>query len=244
MSYRNQIKKKNMKSPIVRKTMAKIEEEKLRPKSAWGFRLKSISLWILVVVGLLIVVLGSGIMLEVFDKQPIVPFFFSKFSIVLIILSTISWFWIATLIFSIGVIVISLKKTKKGYRYSVVFIAISILLLSTGIGYATFKSGVAKLADDTFAHVPMYRGMMEHRDSAWMNPEDGFLSGKVVEIRSQNNFSCMDLYGVLWQIDATEAYFGRNRDIEMQDKVVIFGDIISDGKFKAIKVHIRRNDFK
>ncbi|MBU0613784.1 hypothetical protein KJ766_00670 [Patescibacteria group bacterium] len=227
-----------MDTELTKKTLEKIEEEKLRPKSVWFFRLEKISLWVLITGGGVIAAFGIGILFNFLSEQPIIPFFFDGAWRPSILFQIISWFWPVVIVLFVGTIVTAFKNTKNGYKYSVPLIVVIFLMALVIGGGLAFFSGAARKADKTLEFVPMYREMAEHRGQVWVRPQEGFLEGMVVDVKDETSFHCMDLGGVVWQVEVLKI-MDEAKLVRENDRVVLFGSALENEVFQAFRIHIK-----
>jgi hypothetical protein len=197
---------------LAKRVLGRINDEHLTPRPRWEFILKNYALW---GVGILAVALGalafSAILFEIqnvdWRLSPAThtdgfSFFFA----------TAPFIWVLALALFTLVGYLYVRRTKHGYRYPLVVIAFSAVLLSVACGSGLYLIGFGGEVEESIGdHPPFYRPILVEERSWWLAPDKGLLGGEVAEVAPHiDTFMLRDFSGHVWTIETNDL---RNRDL-------------------------------
>jgi hypothetical protein len=108
--------------------------------------------------------------------------------------------WIIVFVLFIAVARISIKHTKKGYRYSLRTIVSVSIILSLIFGFILNFAGIGKTTNEFFNKIPIYNFATHNSRNIWDRPVAGRLAGVILSVQGKNNFSIRDFNGHIWQV--------------------------------------------
>jgi len=220
------------------KLLQRIKTEKIVPKSKSRFIIKNIIFWIIFIISLIIGGLAVSIILFAFIENEldlINNFTGSKLKM---FLSFLPIFWIISAIIFLVLSIFGVRYTKTGYRYSP-FLIISInIILSIILGITFYFTGGAKTIEQLFAkNISIYNSVEEKKVALWSNPEQGFLSGKIIEKNKENDFFTLeDFNQKKWKIEFKNADIKNRVTIQEKEQIKIIGKISQDDIFIAKEI--------
>jgi hypothetical protein len=199
------------------KVIEKIKKEKIYPTPRWHFLLKNYVLWsgffLSVIFGSLAISLIIHYSRE--NDWDIYPYLGE--GNLQFIAESIPYLWIMFMLAFVGVAYYNCRHTQSGYRYRAYYILLSSLFLSFIFGYAGYAMGIGKDIDDILSDKTNCNcGMAARQKMIWSQPDKGLLSGRIIEVRMDENFNLEDFDGNIWEV----------RDGEMGWEEVILRNII------------------
>ena len=84
-------------------------------------------------------------------------------------------------------------------------------------------------------NIPVYRSLEERKISRWSNPENGFLSGKILE-KEETAIIIEDWNSKKWEINFRNAIIKGRIFLEKDEKIKITGEIFEDNIFIANQI--------
>jgi len=225
-----------MKKEITSQVLEKIKKEDIRPEAKWKFLLKDYFVWGLFVSSIIIGALAVAVIIfgikisdwDMYDRLAGGPIKF--------LIMTLSYFWLLIFVAFILVAYYNLKHTKKGYKYSI-FTVISISLLATLLlGGFTYSVGLGeKLENNLVKRAHFYKGVEHKRQKMWNRAEEGFLSGRILEVR-EGGFDLEDVKRARWQILTEKADIMPMVILKDGNRIRIWGEKVNSSTFKAHKI--------
>lgn len=98
-------------------------------------------------------------------------------------LDIVPYTWIITLLLFGLTAYISVRHTKRGYRYSIPILMLGAVGASSFLGTALYGAGAGRYIDEEIGRaIPMHRSLQETKIGFWNQPEMGIISGIVKEI--------------------------------------------------------------
>lgn len=207
----------------------KIKEKKIKPR--WQFLLKDYVVWFFGVLSLLVGGAAFSIIFYMLRYSDWNVYNQIGESLLIFILLTLPYFWIALLAFFIALVYFNVKHTKKGYKYSLSFILLVDFAISALLGVLFFYAGVSQVIDDVIGErIPLYSKLINPRIDYWSKPEDGRLAGLVVLINeAENKFVLVDLNQNEWTVESIDEV----EKMMIASPIRVFGKKISDNLFRA-----------
>jgi len=218
------------------KLIGKIKEKDLKPLPRWQFLMKDSIMWTLFIFSTLFGALAFSIILYAIQQVDFNLFGHMTHSGYELLLSLVPLIWIIFLIVSIFLIIISIKNSRKGYKFSPLTILGLGTALSILLGTLFFITGGGKWLEHAFAQkITQYDSIEDRKIEVWSVPEDGTLSGKILSVTDES-FELEDFKGKLWIVDFSEADLVPAVELIDGEKIKMTGIMLSDNKFKADKI--------
>jgi len=224
--------------------LAKIKTNKMAPKPRWQFLLKNYVVWLAGLLALLIGAAAVSVMIYLFKYNDWEIYEQTHKTLAEFFLLTLPYFWFIFLGFFVFVVYYNLKHTKHGYRYPLSVVILAPIALSIILGSGFFLIGWGERIDNVLGRqAPLYDRVINRQLAFWFNPEEGRLTGVVVDFAEgeEELFYLIDPAGNHWeisrQIDQTLIDQALNKHLreflEVGGPVNLIGQIITDGKFQA-----------
>lgn len=183
-----------------------IESENVCPRSRLFFVCKETLVWILwglsVVIGAVAVAVCFFVMLH----QQYALYEATHENFLTFIVGALPYIWFA--IFAVMAIfaVKNLRHTKRGYKYSVLTVLMSSLILSLVTGTALQLFGFGYLVDQYLGEeLEMYMSQEKLEMELWQAPDDGRLIGQLTQMEGETELiSFTDSYDEMWSVNITE----------------------------------------
>ena len=180
--------------------LEKIKKEHIKPAPKWHFMLKKSVIWGLFAVSLILGSIAfSIILLQINDVEW--DLYEKAGGLAGLIFLVIPYFWI---IFIIGFLFLgyyNFKHTETGYKYNTLYVVLISIGTSMFLGTALYAFGISEhLEDKFFENIPFYKEMNPGKRQMWVMEERGLLGGKVIEIKSADEFDLEDFKGKIWLI--------------------------------------------
>lgn len=218
------------------KLIEKILEEDLKPKARWRFTLRNSIAWIGFLFAVIIGALAFSVILFAIQQIDFNIIDHMSHSFFELMLALIPLFWIICLILFLSIAVVSLKNSKKGYRFGSVKLVGLCIALSLLAGTLFFISRGAKFLEQAFAvNVSIYESIQDKKTKMWTMPEDGFISGTIISV-DENTFILNDFTEKNWIIDFQDAHVVPSIQIVSGEKIKIIGKMTTQDSFVAEKI--------
>lgn len=217
-----------------KKLIDRIKKEHITPTPKWYFVSKNALIWIAFIIS---VIIGAGAFSVILyavqqtDFNLLSHFGHSRLEMLLGLLPII---WIVALIVFLVSAIYFIQKSKKGYK----LMWSRLIGFSTGLsillGTLFFISGGGRLLDNAFANgLSIYESIQSKKKKMWMNPEGGYLSGTIQDVR-EKSFTLKDFNDKIWTVQyAKDVFIAPIIEIEKNQEVKMMGELKSDSKFTA-----------
>lgn len=212
---------------------SKIKREGLEPLPRWHFLLRDYVVWIAGTLTLLIGSAAVSVMIYLFkyndwDIQEKVHKNFLEFLIL-----TLPYFWIVFLFLFIFLLYFNIKKTKKGYRYPLWFIATISVLASIIMGGLMHLAGLGQKIDDVLGQrAPFYDQLINRQIIFWFEPSEGRLTGIVSSELDSDSFQMVDPSGQAWLVKIEDGQ-AVPKFLEKGLPVNVIGQMLDKENFEA-----------
>lgn len=182
--------------------------------------MKKWSLWLGFIVSLGLLVLGTGV---------------SWFGLADNIITPYPWLFIAILF--LGLSFLFFEKTKRAYRFQKWQVITFIMIVGLIIGGAIFKLGIASRVDRSLElRSSLYRQVVPMRMMVWNNPEQGYLSGEIINITGPNNFQIKDFNNKVWNISGQNPLIRGRVQVVVGEEIKLIGTQTGSNSFSIDEV--------
>jgi hypothetical protein len=187
----------------------------------WIFLVSMISLGALffsfIVINLL------DIRLEIFRYLGVGKFFF-------LLLATAPYLWVGLFLVALTSGYIAFRKTKRGYRYSIISITSAGVLIISLFGVVIHMTGVNTMIGRGMGAQGKLAFPIQER---WSHPKEKLLGGEIVAMYP-DNFMLVNFMDEIWEV----AYSPETTIIEVGElkvgmKVGIVGEVVGENRFKS-----------
>ena len=217
------------------KLLEKIQSEKVSQRSRELFILRNIFFWTLFVFSIIVGGLSFSVILFAFNQTDFDLLSHVPNSKIELFLGLLPFFWIISCLVFLLISIFGIRHTKTGYRYSPLLVFSSSIILSIMLGTTFFLSGGAEKMERVFSeNVSVYKSLEERKISRWSRPEDGFLSGTIIE--KDETIIVKDWNGRKWEVGFENAIIKGRISLEKNEKIKIIGEISKDNIFIATQI--------
>ncbi|MFZ2154248.1 MAG: hypothetical protein WAV16_03390 [Candidatus Moraniibacteriota bacterium] len=225
-----------MEKNSIEKIIQKIKVEKIVPESKWMLNWKSYVFWIVWIFTLILgAIFFSFIILNLLDIHPAVIRQLGLGKIFFLFFKTAPYLWIILAILTIGSGFLAIRKTKRGYRYSIIFItSTGVLLISLLGGFLHLAKINRHLGDRMFIPGSMSREMAYPMEKRWRVPGEGRLGGEILISNNRDNFKLRDFDEKVWEINySAQTRIRGIKELNVGMWVEIIGEKSSGTVFRA-----------
>lgn len=224
----------NSQNNIPRKILESIEELHVEPKPRWHFVLQEMAMW---VFGFFATLCGALAVSTILFELVTAPIQFNS-----VTHENLLDFWMDfmpllwAVIFASFVFVADffIKKTKRGYKYSLPVVTLSSILLSVVIGYAGFIIGLGEFMDQDFGkNIPYHDPVRTKIEKVFDQPGKGLITGQIVD---EDKLSIRTNDGELLSLDV-EGIPVNQREYFVEGRTLnLIGTSTSDGRFSVCAI--------
>lgn len=218
-----------------KKIVEKIKTDKIVPDSKFLLNWKSYLFWI----GWFLMLISGALFvsLTIFNFMDFHPGFLKYLGIKKIIrwlIFTAPFFWI---LLSLGALVFGLlafRKTRRGYRYSLLFVTSLTVLIVSILGVIFHFSKISDhFQKGLFPNESGMRKMAFPIEERWQKPEEGFLAGEIKSLE-KNRLELEDQRGEKWTVYfSSQTKILKKVDLENGNSVGIVGEKKGKDEFEA-----------
>jgi hypothetical protein len=211
-----------------------IKEKKMEPKPKWHFILKECLIWVAGILFLIVGAISFSLIIRMIRLSELGRFSRINYNPFEFIFLIIPIFWLALLIGFIVIIYYDFKMTKKGYRYPAIVIALTVFFASAGLGVIFSGVGVGEGVDDIISrNAPggLYNRVINPHVIFWSAPEEGRISGLVINIIDKNRFNILDIAKKEWTLIEEDPKDIAGNSVEIGRPIRAIGKKISDSQF-------------
>ena len=205
--------------------LEKIKESGIKPISKNIFNLKKVLFWSLVGFAVLVGAVSSSITLSILFNND--WYLYNKFGFGFI-LKSLPYFWVACLLIFTILGEVYYRKTFLGYRHRVMTIVGIYIILTMILGVVLYLFGIGETVEQSLSdNVPIYRVIVFNKGEFWTHPENGLLSGKIIEVNG-NAIKIVDINNNTWLINADNATVRSQAQIQIGKIIEVIGDNDND----------------
>lgn len=218
------------------KLIETIKLEGVQPVPAWQFSMKNSLAWAGFLLASLVGGLAFSVILFAIQQTDFSVVSHLSHSRLELLLGLLPFIWIAFLILALGIAFYCIQHSKKGYKFTAAKLAGFSAILSILLGTLFFIGGGAHQLEHAFAvNVELYQSIEQKKVKLWSMPEDGYLSGKIVETGT-DYFILKDFHEKSWKISYASAFVAPVVRLEEGETVKLVGKITAKGLFAADEV--------
>lgn len=228
------------KQNFAKNILEKIKHDHIEPKSKWQFRTKNIAMWIFGIISLFIGGLAVAVSIFMIRHEDWDLYMQFNPNILKFAMATLPYAWI--ILFSIFILLahVNFKNTKSGYKYRLQTLIAIGFIISFVLGIIFYNVGIGEYIDNTMSRHELYTSHINKRHDRWAKPEEGRLSGIIIDIKQQHKgFTLIDRNKKHWDI-LIESLSNEDDFLEEllqpQHKVRIIGQQIDDSRFTAYEI--------
>jgi len=222
-----------------KKIIDRIKEEHVVPESKFRLHWKSYLFWLVWGSTLLLGALFfSFIIFNFLDVRPEIFHHLRLGRFMFVLIMTAPYLWISLSILALVSGFLAIRRTKRGYRYSILFAtALGVLIISI-LGITLHMSKVnEKMGMGIFREMPGPRGLAFPIEKRWSRPNERMLGGEILELKP-DYFMLINFEDETWEVRyAPETEIKVRGQLEEGMRVGIIGEKIEKRKFKAEFIH-------
>ncbi|MFA6183958.1 MAG: hypothetical protein WC682_02545 [Parcubacteria group bacterium] len=227
-----------MKKNPAQKIIEKIRKEKIVPQSRIFLNWKSYLFWLIwfftLALGALFL---SFVILNLLDIHLGVLHQLGLGKIFFIFFKTAPYLWITLVILTMISGFLAIRRTRRGYRYNIIFITgVGVLVISI-FGVIIHVAKINRhLGERMFVeNRSMTRNMAFPIEGRWQSPEDGMLGGEVIDVNEKIfNLRCFD--DEIWEISYSDETEFKIREIKKGIMIAVIGEKMDKNKFRAFVI--------
>jgi hypothetical protein len=215
------------------KLIEKIKEEQVKPIPKWQFTFKDTFIWLAFIICVLFGALAFSVILFAIQQSDFDLFSHMSHSFLELLLGLVPVIWLLALLLFLVIAILSIKNSKKGYKFTTPAMFGFATALSILLGTLFFITGGAERLENAFAsNISSYEGIEERKSQVWSRPADGFLSGTIISVED-TAFELRDFSGKTWKINFNGADIVPAVTISDGEKIKLAGKITNGNSFKA-----------
>ncbi len=219
-----------------KKLLDRIKTEEIHPTPKWVFSTTNFLIW----SGFLLFVLFGAIAFSVIlfavqqtDFNIISHISHSKLELLLGLLPMI---WLVLVLVFLGLAILSIRNSKKGYKFSVFKLVTISVMISMALGTLFFIAGGSSRLEQVFSvTIPGYESIEERKIQIWNNPKEGYLSGTINTV-DEAVIVIKDFNGKRWEINHRDAFIAPILMLESGEKIKIVGHQEGANTFDADEI--------
>ena len=190
-----------MKGTLSENIIKNIDERKLVPIPRWQFLFKRSVFWTITGFAILLGGVAVSVIIFLYFDHDTEGITYLNQSLVDNILISIPYFWLVTLLLLIILTHISIRHTKRGYKFGIFKVAGMTLAASLSLGFIFDQFDVGKNINESLNElIPAYSSLVYTSTDEWSQPEKGLLGGTVLSIADVNGVSIRDFHQKEWSI--------------------------------------------
>jgi len=220
-----------------KKIIDKIKFENIQPIPRWKFLLKNGAVWTAFLLAVVLGALAFSVVLFSIQQSEFDLLSHMSHSRLEFLLGLLPFFWILTLVVFLVLAIFSVQYSRKGYKFTVTRLVAISAALSILLGTVFFIAGGGEKLENAFAvNVEVYQSLQEKKVRIWTNPEEGFLSGTIVNTDSNNSLQLKDFEEKTWEIRYQDAFISPRVLLEPGEKIKLVGKLTGQQSFQVEEI--------
>lgn len=216
--------------------LQKIKEEQAEPAPYWHFAVKDKLLWAAFGLAAVLGALAFSVILFAIQQTDFNIISHLSHSGLELFLGLLPFFWIILLVVFLLIAMYSVQYSRRGYKFTLAKLVGYSAALSILMGTLFFIGGGAQQLEQAFAlKVSAYESIQEKKVKLWSKPEEGYLSGEIVEA-GLDAFKLKDFQGKTWAVRYEQAFVPPVVLLERGEKVKLIGEIRGKDEFAASEI--------
>jgi hypothetical protein len=168
---------------IASSVLARIDKEAIAPTPRWHFLLHDGVVWSLGGVAVVLGALSVAAIIFTGRYSDWEYYEATHENLTTFAFEVMPYTWIFALALFGGVAYLSIRHTKRGYRYPLPMLLLGAVGASTVLGAGLYGVGAGPLVDEELGRaIPLHRSLKETKIGFWNQPERGVIAGVVDEI--------------------------------------------------------------
>ncbi len=216
--------------------ISKMKNQNLKPIPKWRFTIKGMAIGFTILVSVILGGLAFSIILFSIQQLGFDLITHMSHSRIEFLLGLLPFLWIGLLIIFLTLGMISIKNSRKGYKFSPTKLILFNSVFSILLGTLFFIGGGAQWLENKFAvQIEIYESIQEKKINMWSAPENGFLSGTIESVNT-NTLQLVDFKKRKWTIDFQEAHIPPAVLLEEGEVIKLRGKMEDSNSFIADEV--------
>jgi hypothetical protein len=219
--------KKNLKDTLLNK----IESENVQPRSRMFFRSRECVIWALWLVSVVVGGLAVAISVFVVTHRQYGIYEATHENWFTFMVEVLPFIWVIVFGLMAFLAVYNIKHTKRGYRYSIVTVLASSIVLSFAGGSALQFFGLGYSIDAILGdQMPMYMSQEKIEHQLWQQPAEGRLIGRQVAatVATSSVVVFQDTTDSRWRIEVQELLPADIQLLASGENVRLLGQVINE----------------
>lgn len=221
-----------------------IRTNKIKPTPGWVFLFKRSVIWTLFGISVLLGGIAVSLILFQINDADWEAYSEMKGGVTEFALLSLPYFWIVLMIGFLILAFLNFRHTKRGYRYGAFAIVGLSLIFSAIFGSVMYSTGCSEYMEESLVQIPHYEELHYGKRVLWQRPDQGFLSGTILQFDNGNILILQDIGKQAWWVDIGKARLGHRLIIMEGLRVKMIGEKMSEGKFRAEVISPWRNSLK
>jgi len=195
------------KATLQQSVFERIEADKLCPHGRMLFICRDSAVWLMWLISVLVGAVAVAVTLFVIMQSQSVLYEATHDSFLAFLFDVIPYLWLVVFVGMVLLAMANLRYTKRGYRYTVVQIMASSVVLSLAGGAMLQLLGLGSVIDHRLGDgMPMYASQDKLEKTLWQAPQDGRLFGRQVAttLAPTSTIIFEDTAGERWTINVSE----------------------------------------
>ena len=213
-----------------------MKTKNIRPIPKWHFTMKGMLIATAIIISVILGGLAFSIILFTVQQLGFDLISHMSHSRLEFILGLLPFLWIGFLIFFLILGMLSIKNSRKGYKFSISRLLIYNSSFSLLLGILFFISGGAQWLEHIFdVKIESYESIRDKKIYMWSMPEDGYISGTIASI-NDSTLTLTDFKNASWTIEYSQAQVPPFLELKKGVEIKLIGKMFSAGYFKAEEI--------
>ncbi|MCX6793273.1 MAG: hypothetical protein NTY12_04585 [Candidatus Falkowbacteria bacterium] len=227
---------------LAQSILHRVTDDKLKPKPRWQFITKQILIWFGVLLSVVVGSISSSILFFLIINNDWEAYDLVTKNLAYFILLTLPYFWLVILAGFIVLAYFYMRKTKHGYRYSLLRLSIIYLVLCSIIGGTAYAYGGSEEIDRLLTvNVPIYKKIVNQQTNRWSQPKAGLISGELKKVDTEKKELILeDADDNVWRIDYSKSKLNEKIKLNKGERIRIIGDEEDKENFKAKDILVNK----
>lgn len=210
---------------------ARIESEKVCPRSRLFFQGREFSLWALWLLSVVVGAFAIAVTMFVVVHGQYALYEATHENFLTFMVEALPYLWIVTFGVMVYVAIYNIRHTKRGYRYPLWVILSSSIIVSFAGGSVLQLLGFGYEVDELLGkHMMLYTSQQKFEQQLWQDPDDGRLLGvqTYTTLSPSTTVVFRDVNGQSWTMNITELPPGDADMLASQEVVRLIGKAIDE----------------